>query len=427
MELNAPPARPRPVAQCLTWLGPLPLLILAWVTACGGRAENDNGQCNLQATPIQGPAPRGLFPRIVPQVGYAQVIATQRAADGDPGTAAIVRISIGSGAHGALEWGTRKVLIDSDEPWVNWADTPALSPDGETCAWLRRSGAGTYDYQVALTRVGETATRRLHDHDGPGEHGFVSLAAGTEDGLVALWLDGRATVEGGAMQLRTRRVSGEGNLGPETLLDARVCDCCPTALVRTASGVLVAAYRGRSAEEVRDIAVTRRAPEGDWSVPVVPHPDHWMIEGCPVNGPALAAQGEQVALAWFGRDEGDQATISVALSEDSGEHFGPRQRVDLGVPIGQLDVAFLPGGMPVVSWLEGPASVAAEGRWLARGIAPNGDGLTLGEPVTLATLPATRAAGRLRLAEAQAGIIAVWGDSDQGQLRGSLLSLASPK
>jgi hypothetical protein len=52
--------------------------------------------------------------------------------------------------------------------------------------------------------------------------------------------------------------------------------------------------------EVRDIAVARYE-SGRWSEPVYPGAEGWRIEGCPVNGPALAADRDRVALAWFGR------------------------------------------------------------------------------------------------------------------------------
>ena len=42
----------------------------------------------------------------------------------------------------------------------------------------------------------------------------------------------------------------------DMLVAPRVCDCCPTAAADTADGPIVA-FRGRTADEIRDIYVTR--------------------------------------------------------------------------------------------------------------------------------------------------------------------------
>ena len=70
-------------------------------------------------------------------------------------------------------------------------------------------------------------------------------------------------------------------IGPEERVDGRVCDCCQTALVRTPRGLLTA-FRDRSEDEVRDIAVAR-FENGTWSASQVVAPDGWKIDGCPVN------------------------------------------------------------------------------------------------------------------------------------------------
>ena len=91
------------------------------------------------------------------------------------------------------------------------------------------------------------------------------------------------------MQLRAAMYDGAHKQLSDTIIDARVCECCPTAVALAADGP-VAAYRNRSAGEIRDIYVTRLAA-GRWTMPVPVHRDNFKIEGCPVNGPAVAARG----------------------------------------------------------------------------------------------------------------------------------------
>ena len=101
-----------------------------------------------------------------------------------------------------------------------------------------------------------------------------------------MWIDGRATnpeTESGDMSLRASVYDAAGKQLRETVVVPRVCECCSTSVAETSEGV-IAAFRNRSATEVRDIYVTRFA-EGRWSAPAIVHADGWMINACPINGP----------------------------------------------------------------------------------------------------------------------------------------------
>jgi hypothetical protein len=116
----------------------------------------------------------------------------------------------------------------------------------------------------------------------------------------------------------------------------------------------VVAYRDRSPDEVRDIYVVRS--EGDrWSQPAPVHEDGWKINGCPVNGPAISAQGRDVAVAWFTVQDGAGRAF-VAFSKDGGRSFG--------TPV------LLEDGSAAATWIESEGEartfkarrVAADGR-----------------------------------------------------------------
>ena len=265
-------------------------------------------------------------------------------------------------------WSPAETADAGDDWFVNWADTPGVVPlgDGQLLAHtLTRHPEGespyAYDVRVRQRAAGTWAPARLlHDDGVAAEHGFVSAVAldGGRAGLV--WLDGRN--QGGSdhghhagdMTLRYARVAPDGTRSDEAELDARTCDCCPTAAARTDRG-LVVAYRDRSPTEIRDIAVVRQV-DGAWTEPAIPHADGWEIAGCPVNGPALAAQGQRLALAWF--TGAVPARVRLAVSDDGGATWGPAERIDDGAPIGRVDVALLDDGTPVVVWLEGVGDTA---------------------------------------------------------------------
>jgi len=133
------------------------------------------------------------------------------------------------------------------------------------------------------------------------------------------------------------------------VIDDRVCECCPTAAALTSEGPIVA-FRDRSQDEIRDIAVSRLV-DGRWSEPAAVHRDNWQINACPVNGPALGASGRDVAVAWFTVAE-DLGHVFVAFSSDAGRTFGAPVRVDDVSALGRVDVELLPDGAAIVSWIE---------------------------------------------------------------------------
>lgn len=262
-------------------------------------------------------------------------------------------------------WSAPQVIAEGADWFVNWADFPSMIelPDGLLAAhWLVRnpSAPHAYDVRIALSADGGghwSESFSPHRDDTATEHGFVSLFA-TDDGqLAAAWLDGRNTQPAsgadshgsGDMTLRYAAIGRDLRPRDEIQLDARVCDCCQTSAAVTAEGPLVV-YRDRSQLEERDIAVVRRR-DGRWEEPRALPADLWRIEGCPVNGPAVAAHGRRVAVAWFTVAD-DVPRVRLAFSANAGASFGPPVTVDDGIPQGRVDTVLLDDGSAVVSWVE---------------------------------------------------------------------------
>jgi hypothetical protein len=266
-------------------------------------------------------------------------------------------------------WSRPQQVAEGDNWFVNWADFPSVValPDGSLAAhWLVRSAAAPYAYDVRIARStdgGSHWSEPVVPHrDGTAtEHGFVSLLPARDGRLGAAWLDGRNTGggdgehghAGGAMTLRYAAIGADGRLTGEALLDARVCDCCQTGAAMTAEGPLIV-YRDRSEREERDIAMVRLR-DGRWSEPRPLPRDGWRIDGCPVNGPAIAAQGRRVAVAWFTAAR-EQPRVRIAFSADAGASFGEPVTVDDGRPQGRVDLVLLADGSAVVSWIESSAT-----------------------------------------------------------------------
>jgi hypothetical protein len=258
------------------------------------------------------------------------------------------------------KWADPKTIASSSQWFVNWADFPSLavfSDEEETLAahWLQKSAGGTYDYDVRIAlskNKGDTWAPSFIPHRDSiaAEHGFVSLLPVSEHRIFATWLDGRNTKkENGAMTLRSAEFDQDGNLFEEVELDGKVCDCCQTDVALASNGPIVV-YRDRSDEEVRDIYYVRKI-DGKWSGPQAVFDDNWTISGCPVNGPAIAAKEDFVAVAWFSSAD-NNPQVKVAFSNDAGATFGTPVRLDNGNPLGRVDVLIMDNEMALVSWVE---------------------------------------------------------------------------
>ena len=212
-------------------------------------------------------------------------------------------------------WSETRTVSEGENWFVNWADFPSVIAldDGTLAAhWLVKSGPGTYAYNVNISTskdAGRTWTKPFvpHRDNTQTEHGFVSLIPLTKGRFGAIWLDGRNMENmkqaeehasaSASMTLRYAAIDSAGSLFEETQLDERVCECCQTSAAVTSQGP-IAVYRDRSATEVRDIYIVRQV-NGSWTSPRPVFADNWQINGCPVNGPSVAADGSRVVVAWF--------------------------------------------------------------------------------------------------------------------------------
>ena len=262
----------------------------------------------------------------------------------------------------AAGWSEARRIVVGSDFFTNWADVPSVVrlANGTLVAhWLRENSATGYDLRLTRSTDGGrtwSAPFTPH-HDGTKtQHGFASLFD-TANGLGVVWLDGRAMTPGagpgddgtGDMSLRFARFDRDWKQVSDAPIDLRVCECCPTATAVTYDGPIVA-YRNRSADEIRDIYVSRFTGEA-WTVPAPVHNDGWKIDGCPVNGPALSANDRNVAVAWFTAPQ-DEGHAFVAFSQDSGRTFTAPIRADDAGSLGRVDVEQMPDGSAVVGWIE---------------------------------------------------------------------------
>ena len=402
----------------------LAIAALSLGAACrsSGHTARLDGRARLIIEPLASPAGAGSScPRLSPG---SELILSWVEESGDEARLLASRFE-------GSDWIPGFELGRGADWFVNWADTPGAVA-GEGSLFVHRLveipaehlAYGIHGSSVALDAPATSSDLgSLHTDLTPTEHGFVSAVWSADADFFSVWLDGRATGEGGAMKLMGRSLNA-GGFGPEIELDPRVCSCCPTSAVRLADGSVLAAYRGRDEREVRDIQLVRGFPNdpSSWSAPETVHRDGWVVLGCPVNGPALAAGASSVALAWYTEavesSAGARREPRVRFALDSGgdgRRFAWPLKVDDGAPLGRAAISVVPGtDAYLVAWLERSGAGA---EWRVRLVQ---EGLVSDSRV-LARVPATRASGFLALSaaghRARDGVFAAWTDPSSNRVR----------
>ena len=263
------------------------------------------------------------------------------------------------------------ITVSSGGNWlVNRADFPSvvqLTDSLWAAHWLVFTDPSTFAYDVfiSLSRDGgKTWEEGFSPHtDGTiSEHGFVSFFADESD-VGVVWLDGRNMLGGHAdesaqhvhsegidgMALRSTKFTSMGLISDDQEIDDLVCDCCQTDISETPDGPILV-FRNRTENEHRDIYFSRMI-NGQWSKSKPVAVDNWLIGGCPVNGPSVAANQNKTAVAWYTQAKGF-GEVKVALSDNGSDDFDSPINIDSGEDVlGQVGLAPLEEGGFVISWM----------------------------------------------------------------------------
>ena len=354
-------------------------LVMAMLGGCSGQGGPDAA---LEVIDITSPtAPGSMAPHLSLTPAGEAVMSWLEPADGG---AHSVRFSILQGDS----WSAPKSVAEDKGWFVNWADFPSvipITPEQWAAHWLVKRPGGTYSYNIALTTSADggatwAAPLTPHTDNTPTEHGFVTMFPWS-DGIGAVWLDGRNMVPDsggtpdsaggkkyGGMTLRYAHFDYAGEVLEDGEIDKLVCDCCQTDVAMAAEGPVVV-YRDRTTEEIRDISVTRHV-DGGWTESITVSDDNWLMRGCPVNGPAIDADGEQVVVAWYGAPN-RKSRVKLVWSQDAGRTFSTPVIVDETSVSGRVDVALLSDGSAMVSWMG--KSAEGVGQVRARQVTTKGD------------------------------------------------------
>ncbi len=270
----------------------------------------------------------------------------------------------------AQKWSAARTIAERADLPASSGDFPQLVHDGRgtaTVVWTDGRGGALVTTSSDRGTTWSLPTQWPHAGHGVEKFSFVRLADGR---VLAAWLENRPSA---TTQLHARLLDASVSLSPPlsvspspgpapsgtTLIDASVCDCCPTALTAFPDGGALLAYRGRTDTEVRDIR-TARFRGNAWDEPRTLNNDDWRLAACPMNGPRLANDGGRVAATWFTAADNDPR-ILTSYSPDAGARFLLPLRLDETKPAGHVDTLILRDGAILVVWLGADGSL-----WLRR-------------------------------------------------------------
>jgi hypothetical protein len=381
-------------------------LLLVALTATNGIAQA------LKLEPVVNPAPLGSL-----EAHWAT------AGDGSPLLSWIERSTDGSYAlryaiRRNTQWSEPRTIIANRRFFRQPAESPSIVsfPTGGLLAeWVEvpnDSSEAEYIYVSASADGIRWTTPVMANKDrSPVQHALVSMVASGDREASLVWLEALKG-EDAPSNLKRTVVSSDGKVLKEESLDDDVCTCCPTSIVKTATGLLVA-YRDHTSQDIRDIGVVRFAG-GRWTPSKILNPDKWQINACPVNGASAAAKGNRVAIAWY-TEADDKPRVQLVFSSDAGATFSKPVMVSTGYALGHTSAVLSDDGGAFVSWMEeGDKSSRVLTRFVSdRGVAG---------PVIQVAEGSTQSLGYPRLLQAGKETWIAWGNSENDRVHTARLS-----
>ena len=259
-------------------------------------------------------------------------------------------------------WSEARTIASGRKIWRHPAEMPGMVSlsDGTLLAhWVEKGNDSSDEENILVSSSKDgikwTAPLMAHHDRTPVQHGLVSIAASGPHEASLLWLQALKGEDGPVSLMRTI-VGADGKEIREEQLDKDTCSCCPTSVVNTAKGLLVA-YRDHTPKDIRDIAVLR-FESAKWSASRILYPDKWEINACPVNAASAAAKDNRVAIAWY-TEADDKPRVQLVFSSDAGTTFGKPIKVSTGDTLGYASTTLNSDGGAFVSWIEEGASSAS--------------------------------------------------------------------
>ena len=257
-----------------------------------GHASADD----LYVTRWPADAPPDIPIKVNADTGQVRASALSRARiaiDSAGGVHALYPVADVSPIHGKPVINIRYQPLSSDAPAVQ-LNTPADNDLSST----------------SHSNVGSAAT-------------FLSLSAGPDNDLYALWIDSRRSefTESNSWVYGSRSLDNGATWSTDTPLFEQVCPCCQPDTVWSNNQLLVSS-RQVDAESHRDPHIHRVAADlKSTETAVRVGNGRWQLEGCPLKRISVAAGSEQEYVAWYAEMETPKG-VWLGRRDNKDQSFG---------------------------------------------------------------------------------------------------------
>ncbi len=174
----------------------------------------------------------------------------------------------------------------------------------ETSVPSSKSKWGLSDIQYTMSyNGGRTWTERKSIQSDPallGSRSFADIIR-LDDGEVAVsWLDTDPVRSELGRPVKFAKTSAQSGFSEAVLVDSAACQCCRTAMSTNGQGQVNVVFRDLLPGSVRDISISVSSDNGLSFGKAVPFSgDHWVVDGCPHNGPSVVFNKDTKYVTWY--------------------------------------------------------------------------------------------------------------------------------
>ena len=228
---------------------------------------------------------------------------------------------------------------------------------------------------------------------------FLSLSAGPDNDLYALWIDSRHSefTESNSWVYGSRSADNGATWSTDTPLFEQVCPCCQPDTVWSRNQLLVSS-RQVDAESHRDPYIHRVAADlASTEAAVRVGNGRWQLEGCPLKRISVAAGREQEYVAWYAEMETPKG-VWLGRRSAQDESFGDYTPLHPDAAVSDAPATAAHGNALWVVW---HAKTADAGRGIYLSTSEDG-GASMSPPERLSGMDGTAAFPAIALTEREA-------------------------
>lgn len=165
-----------------------------------------------------------------------------------------------------------------------------------------RFGLSDIHYEISFNKGKTWTTPKPIESDSShiGSRSFGNIIRLSDGAIGITWLGTDPNNADHARPVYFAKSNGNKGFGKPILIENAGCQCCRTALSTDERGHINVVFRDLLPGSVRDIGISSSVDNGQsFSKPISFSNDHWVIDGCPHDGPSIVSKDDKKYIAWF--------------------------------------------------------------------------------------------------------------------------------